>query len=131
MKTAAAAIVKLKPREIHSLIDGGTLSLDLDFGTLDLTEESVVIQRNEKANMKVLNEGSLTIALDTEITEGLKQEGMVRDIVRSVQTMRKEKDLEVTDRIKLSINGSETVKSAVEALRITWDEECAIALEKV
>ena len=84
MKTAAAAIAELKPSEIQSLLDGATLSLDLSFGSLDLTEESVVIQRNERENMKVLNEGSLTIALDSEMTEELLQEGMVRDIVRSV-----------------------------------------------
>jgi len=112
-----------------------------------------VIQRSEKDNMKVLNEGSLTIALDSEITEELRQEGMVRDIVRSVQNLRKEKDLDVTDRIALSISGNENVKAAVEAFqdylsaetltdRWVWeeisdaqkvecgDEECFIGLKK-
>jgi len=153
MKTAAAAIMKLNPGEIQSLLEGATLSLDLDFGTLEITEESVVIQRSEKDNMKVLNEGSLTIALDSEITEELRQEGMVRDIVRSVQNLRKEKDLDVTDRIALSISGNENVKAAVEAFqdylsaetltdRWVWeeisdaqkvecgDEECFIGLKK-
>ena len=153
MKTAAAAIAGLKPSEIQSLLEGATLSLDLSFGNLDLTEESVVIQRNEKANMKVLNEGSLTIALDSEMTEELLQEGMVRDIIRSVQNMRKERGLDVTDRIMLTMSGSFRVKSAVEAFqdylsaetlteKWNWheavdsvkvecgDEECFIELEK-
>ena len=153
MKTAAAAIAQLKPGEIQSLIEGATLSLDLSFGMLELTEESVVIQRSEKANMKVLNEGSLTIALDSEMTEELLQEGIVRDIVRSIQNMRKERELDVTDRIILSITGSERVKAAVEVfqdylsaetLTEKWlwqegseaqkvecgEEECLVSLEK-
>jgi isoleucyl-tRNA synthetase len=153
MKTAASAIMQLKPGEIQSLLEGATLSLDLEFGTLEITEESVVIQRNEKDNMKVLNEGSLTIALDSEITEDLRQEGMVRDIVRSVQNLRKDRDLDVTDRIVLSVFGNDSVKAAVEAFqdylssetlteRWVWetavdaqkvecgDEECFIGLEK-
>ncbi len=153
MKAAAAAIEELTPGEIQSLLDGATLSLDLDFGTLELTEESVVIQRNEKENMKVLNEGSLTIALDSEITEELRQEGVIRDIVRSIQNMRKEADFDVTDRIVLSISGSDSIKAAVEAfqdylsaetLAESWvwevvpnaqkvecgDDECSIALKK-
>ena len=153
MKTAAAAIAELKPSEIQSLLDGATLSLDLSFGSLDLTEESVVIQRNERENMKVLNEGSLTIALDSEMTEELLQEGMVRDIVRSVQNMRKDRDLDVTDRINLSISGNDRLKAAVtafqdyltaETLTDKWiweevsdaqkvecgEEECLISLKK-
>lgn len=153
MKTAAAAIAELKATEIQSLIEGATLSLDLSFGTLEVTEESVVIQRSEKANMKVLNEGSLTVALDSEMTEELLQEGIVRDIVRSVQNMRKDRDLDVTDRIILSISGNDRVKNAVvafqdylsaETLTEKWnwteagdaqkvecgDEECSISLVK-
>ena len=62
-----------------------------------------------------MNEGSLTIALDPEITEELRNEGIVRDIVRSVQNLRKESNLDVTDRINLFIDGSDEVKAAVEA----------------
>ena len=117
MKTAAAEIMKLKPEEIQSLLEGATLSLDLSFGSLELTEESVVIQRSEKDNLKVLNEGSLTVALDSELTEELLQEGMVRDIVRSIQNMRKDKDLEVSDRIILSVFGNERIKAAIEVFQ--------------
>ena len=63
--------------------------------------------------MKVLNEGSLTVALDSEMTDELLQEGAVRDIIRSIQNLRKEKNLEVTDRITLLIDGSSWLKGAV------------------
>jgi isoleucyl-tRNA synthetase len=154
MKAAAKKIESLAPDEIQSLMDGATLALDLDGETLDLDLDGVVIQRMEKEGLKVLNEGSLTVALDPEVTDELYQEGIARDLVRSVQNLRKERGLEVTDRIRLYVHGSQTVRSAVEAhedyireetLAESWhwedrpnaseaesgDESCRISLEPV
>jgi isoleucyl-tRNA synthetase len=114
MKEAAKKIEELQPKEIQSLLEGATLSIDLDHRTVDLTSESVVVQRFEKENLKVLNEKSLTLALDSEITKELKQEGLVRDIVRSVQNLRKDRDLNVTDRIELYIHGNDEIREALE-----------------
>jgi isoleucyl-tRNA synthetase len=114
MKNVAGRIAAFSPDEIQSLIDGATLSLEVDDRTLDIDISSVIVERHEKENLRVLNEGSLTVALDAEITEELYQEGVVRDIVRAVQNLRKERDLEVTDRIALTIFGPEEVRSALE-----------------
>jgi isoleucyl-tRNA synthetase len=153
MKAAAKKIEALDMDEIQSLLEGATLSIDLGTRPLDITQEDVVIQRNEKENLKVLNEGSLTVALDPEVTPELKLEGTVRDIVRSVQNLRKEEGLDVTDRIHLYIHGSQQVKDAVEnfeehliseTLAVSWrwekrseatrvecgDEDCYISLQK-
>ena len=113
MKAAAARIESLSMQEIQSLLEGSTLSLDLDFGPLELTRESVIVRRQEKENLKVLNEGSLTVALDPEISEELKAEGLVRDIIRGVQNLRKETGLSVTDRIHLYIHGPSGVEEAL------------------
>jgi len=115
MKAAAARIETLSMQEVQSLLEGATLSLDMDFGPLELTRESVVVQRTEKENLKVLNEGSLTVALDPEVTEELRAEGLIRDIIRSVQNLRKDSGLEVTDRIHLSIHGPAEVEEAASA----------------
>lgn len=118
MKAAASRIATLSMEEIQTVLEGSTLNIEFDGKdktNLDITEEHLMIQRQEKENLKVLNEGSLTVALDPEITEELKNEGIVRDIVRSVQNLRKERRLDVTDRITLFIDGSETVKTAVQA----------------
>jgi isoleucyl-tRNA synthetase len=114
MKAAAARIEGLSMREIQSLLEGATLSIEVGERVFDLTEEGVIIARVERENLKVLNEGSLTVALDAELTEELIREGMVRDLIRGIQNLRKELDLEVTDRIELSLSGSEQVKRAVE-----------------
>lgn len=156
MKAAASRIETLSMEEIQTVLEGSTLNIEFDGNVhknLDITEEHLMIQRQEKENLKVLNEGSLTIALDPEITEELKNEGIVRDIVRSVQNLRKDSNLDVTDRINLFIDGSDVVKIAVEAfedhlkletLTAEWnwekkdnaieaacgDETCLIALSK-
>jgi len=117
MKAAAAKIEALSMSEIQSLLDGATLQMSYGDGEFTLTEEGIVIQRFEKENLKVLNEGSLTIGLDSEITEELLQEGTVRDIVRSVQNLRKERELEVTDRIILKLSGSDWLEKAVNSFQ--------------
>ncbi len=63
----------------------------------------------------MLNEGTLTLALDTEITEELLAEGYVRDLVRGVQNLRKESGLEVTDRIRLRVGGDAALRSALDS----------------
>jgi isoleucyl-tRNA synthetase len=117
MKAAAKKIEELSMMEIQSLLDGATLHLDYEDGELELREAGIIIQRFEKENLKVLNEGSLTIGLDSQITEELLQEGTVRDIVRSIQNLRKERNLDVTDRISLKLSGSEWLKNAVNSFR--------------
>ncbi|HKL86432.1 MAG TPA: isoleucine--tRNA ligase [Treponemataceae bacterium] len=104
MKIAAAQVEKLTSSEIQSLLDGATLSLEVAGATVELTEEKIVVNRIEKANLKVVNDGTLTVGLDTEITEELQLEGLIRDLVRGVQNLRKERGLEVTDRIRLSVS---------------------------
>lgn len=114
MKVAKERIEALSAREIQSLMEGGTLNIDLDGGSVDITNESIEIQRMEKHNLKVLNEGSLTVALDPEITEELRKEGVVRDLIRLVQNLRKESGLEVSDRIALYVDAGPEVNEAVE-----------------
>jgi len=112
MRTAAALIEKLVSEEIQRLMDGSTLSIDVEGEPVEITRDSVVVQRQEKEDLKVLNEGSLTVALDPHLTDELKQEGLVRDLIRAVQNLRKESGLDVTDRINLGLEGDPDVLDA-------------------
>ncbi len=119
MKAAAARIAALSHDEIRSVIEGATLSIDVtcddkSVRSIDITADKLDIRRNEKAALRVLNEGTLTVGLDTEITRELKLEGDIRDLIRGIQNMRKENGLEVTDRIELYIFGSDSLKEAWE-----------------
>ncbi len=114
MKAAAARIEELTADEIQTLLDGNTLSIEVAGRSLDLNKESIIVQRTEKENLRVLNEGSLTVALDPEITEDLYQEGLVRDLIRVVQNKRKDLGFEVSDRIVIYLQSSDEVVAAVQ-----------------
>lgn len=114
MKAAAAVIQGLTSEQILSIIEGTKLSIDVDGTSVELSEDKLIIERLEKDGLKVLNEGTLTVGLDSKITDELKKEGYVRDLVRGIQNLRKESGLNVTDRIKLSVSGDEELKAAYE-----------------
>jgi isoleucyl-tRNA synthetase len=153
MKAAAEKIGNLGLPQIRELLAGREIIMEVDGRSFALTPEGVEIQRLEKENLRVINDGSLTVALDPELTVELIEEGMVRDLVRGIQNLRREKGLEVSDRIALTISGSSALHSAAEnhrdhvlsetlAVSWTWDkaadaveidcgeEKCAVSLRK-
>jgi isoleucyl-tRNA synthetase len=114
MKAAAARIEALSQTEIQGILGGAALSIGVAGKAVEITAEKLDIRRIEKAGLRVLNEGTLTVGLDTAVTEELSREGDVRDLVRGVQNLRKEMGLEVTDRIRLSLYGPDRLKAAWE-----------------
>ena len=112
MKAASAKIATLEQDAIQSILDGSTLSIEVEGKNVELTIDKIIVDRLEKANLKVVNDGTLTVALDSEITEELKLEGYVRDLVRGIQNLRKETGLAVTDRINLVLSGCDELNKA-------------------
>ena len=123
MKEVAAEIQKFSSETISSILDGTAYTVKYSDGEIALTEGDLVVQRAEKEHVKVLNEGSITVGYDTEITESLLLEGIARDLVRFVQTERKEKDFEVADHINLTVWGGENLRKAVEEFRTYINDE--------
>ncbi len=114
MKQAAAKIAELDQSAIQSILDGAKLTVDVGDTHVDLTIDKILIDRIEKENLKVVNDGTLTVGLDTKITDELKKEGYVRDLIRGIQNLRKESGLSVTDRISLHVAGDAELKSAYD-----------------
>ena len=71
------------------------------------------LQPHEGITAATLNSGDAIIILDTEITEDLAKEGIARDVIRQVQQARRDAELVVTDRIKIWLNGGETILDSV------------------
>jgi isoleucyl-tRNA synthetase len=117
MKAGAEIIEKLSQAEIQSILNGKDFSIEVAGKTISVTAEKLDIRRIEKANLKVLNEGTLTVGLDTAVSAELSREGDMRDLVRGVQNLRKESGLEVSDRINLYLFGSGKLKEAYEAFK--------------
>ncbi len=117
MKSAAAAINGFDQDRIAELEREGRITLDLDDGPLEILLEEVEISADYVPGLSVASEGGLTVALDITLDDELFQEGMARELVSRIQTLRKESGLEVTDRIELHIqrNGGGPFEQAVKA----------------
>ena len=127
MKQAATLIEALGEAEKSGLVAGGSVSVSVGGRTVAVGPDEVIIERIEKEHLKVRSEGSLTVGLDSELTEELVQEGLVRDLVRGIQNLRKEAGLAVTDRIALRVHGSDAVRETVERYEEHWTEEVLAA----
>ncbi|MCK4798992.1 MAG: isoleucine--tRNA ligase [Spirochaetes bacterium] len=113
MKQAANLITKFGHNEITTLESGKNISITIDNNKIELTHEDIIIERNEKQGLSVINEGSLTVALDTNLTKELIEEGIARQFIRHVQNLRKNKNLDVTDRITIFYNASKNIADAL------------------
>ncbi len=85
----------------------GSLALDLPSGRVILEREDLIIQNEQKDGFFAVTDGDLTVVLDINLTEELITEGFVREIISKVQTMRKDADFNVTDRIEIGISGND------------------------
>ncbi len=114
MKSVNSAVLAMTQDQIGELEAAGHISLTLDTAdvvTVDL--EDVEIFSQDIPGWSVANEGTLTVALDLTITEDLRLEGVARELVRSIQTLRKDNGFEITDRVAVTIPDSEDNKACV------------------
>lgn len=120
---AAKRITSMTPAEIMILRADGRVSLDFEGENVDFTFEEVIVVEEGVGSFVATGGQGLTVALDTNLTEDLKQEGLAREIINKVQNLRKKSGLEVSDRIKLAISGPEAVLVAVSRFseRITTE----------
>jgi isoleucyl-tRNA synthetase len=115
MKTAAEIISSLDQAGIRSLETTNHLNLDIGGNTYPITLEDVEISSEDLPGWFVANDGNLTVALDTSLTDELRAEGIAREIVNRVQNIRKGSDLMVTDRINLFIENHDGIVTAIHS----------------
>jgi len=100
-------------------------------GGINVSHDDIQITVHEKEGVVAVEDKGYVVILDVTLTEELKQEGLVRDLVRHIQTLRKEAGFNVDDRIELSLNASDGVMTAVSAYREYLETETlAKLLEK-
>jgi len=117
MKAAAAVIQTLSTDKIEDILNKKPVTITVDGTSVSLDGDKVVVERIEKEDLKVVNDGTLTVGLETKITDALKKEGYVRDLVRGIQTLRKDSGFEITDRISLEVSGDASLKDAFEMFK--------------
>jgi isoleucyl-tRNA synthetase len=116
-KAAAAAISSMTSADITVLQRSGSLTLTAGNDSFDVFPEDVEVVHEDIEGWLVASEGAITVALDTELDEALISEGLAREFVNRVQTLRKDSGLEVTDRIRLEYDTDDALASALESQR--------------
>ena len=114
MKEIAAAVAGLAQEEIATIETQGSILLALASGEVCIEIADVEIATEDMPGWLVANEGNLTIALDIEVSEALRQEGVARELVNRIQNIRKTSGYEITDKISVNIEAREEITEAVE-----------------
>jgi len=115
MKAAAQAIGQFSQEDIAAVEKSGSYTLKVGDEQFELTLADFEITTEDIPGWKVASDGSLTVALDLTLSESLEAEGMARELVNRIQNIRKGKDFDVTDRIKVMISEEEAIQKAVAA----------------
>jgi isoleucyl-tRNA synthetase len=117
MKAVSAAIVAFSGEDIARIERDGVYPLQLDGEVLELALNEVDIAADDIPGWSVASNGALTVALDITITEPLYQEGTARELVNRIQNIRKDKGMEVTDRIEVSWSGGENFAASFDVFK--------------
>ena len=103
MKGVAAQMDLLSQEEINSLETTGKYTFTLEGQEVIVDAEDVEIISEDIPGWLVSNEGNLTVALEVELTDDLRNEGMARELINRIQNIRKESGFEITDRINVFV----------------------------
>ncbi len=118
MKAVAKAVQALTQQQIASLEKEGKVTFPLEDGadaTVELADVEVISE--DIPGWLVANEGNITVALDITITPELRREGIAREIVNRIQNIRKDRDYEIPDRIRLIFDAEGQTLEAIEAFK--------------
>ncbi len=113
MKQVAAAVTNLSQVQIGELEANGKLTLDLNGTPAEIEAGEVEIFSEDIPGWVVANEGTLTVALDTVVTDELRREGIARELVSKIQNIRKSSGFEITDKINVVISKNECTDDAI------------------
>ncbi|MCB1108266.1 MAG: isoleucine--tRNA ligase [Chlamydiia bacterium] len=110
MPLVKAAIENLSIEQLQALQNNLDVELPVDGQIILLSSDDVQVERKVKDDLIAASQGSITVALDTTLSEELLEEGLAREIVNKLNTMRRNENFEVTDRIRVSIETTEQVE---------------------
>jgi len=113
MRFIAAEVQKFNQEDINKIEKDKNISLDINGKNITLDISDVEISSKDIEGWLVANEGSLTVALDVTITEELRKEGIARELVNRIQNARKDKGLELADKIKLTVLNFENLQKSI------------------
>ncbi|BFH61501.1 isoleucine--tRNA ligase [Paenibacillus azoreducens] len=106
----------LSPDETRAAVQSGSIRVTSPAGEeLEITADELLVEKKAKSGFASASGYGITVALNTEITPELEQEGWVREVVRAVQDYRKKLDLPIEKRVTLVLDADEELAKAIQA----------------
>ncbi|MDB2613786.1 isoleucine--tRNA ligase [Chlamydiales bacterium] len=107
-------VQELDQQTLQSILDGASTDLNIDGEVLTFTPDEIQVEREVKEGVIAGNAGEITIALDPLLTPPLILEGLSREMVNKLNTMRRDAEFDVSDRIGIQIEATDAIKEAYE-----------------
>ncbi|MDW5593364.1 isoleucine--tRNA ligase [Conexibacter stalactiti] len=115
MPLVAAAVAALDPAGVASALrEGRTVGISIEGRDHQLTDADLLTAMQPLDGYQLEREGSHAVALELTLDEGLRREGTAREIVHAIQAARKQAGLDISDRIRLQLGGSQALATAVD-----------------
>jgi len=114
MKVVGQAIQSLNKEQIQKLESDGKIQLTIENESFEILIDEVELTTQDMPGWLVSTDGDTTVALDINITNALKQEGIAREMVNRIQNLRKELGFEVIDQIKIEYSGDSELQESVQ-----------------
>ncbi|MGC2872642.1 isoleucine--tRNA ligase [Ihubacter sp. mB4P-1] len=114
IKAFGAALAKENAADVVARLEAGSMTLNLDGEEVEIQKDFVDVRINAKEGFAVAMENNVFTILDTTVTPELAAEGLAREMISKVQQMRKAKDYEMMDNIKIFVEADADVKAAVD-----------------
>lgn len=114
IKFISKQLADFSQEQISNFEQTGTVNLNIEGNELTIIIEDVQVLTEDIPGLLAANKGTLMVALDTEITDKLKSEGIAREIVNKIQNLRKDSGFEVTDKIEINIESNKIIDAAIK-----------------
>lgn len=114
MKKLVVKLKDLSQDSINKLETEGQIEISLDDKDFIINSNDLEIFTEDIPGWLVANQGTLTLALDINVTDELRREGEAREFINRIQNLRKTNDFDVTDKIKIEIACSQDLKQSIE-----------------
>lgn len=99
---------------MDELNENGVLKLDVNGENVELGKDDLLIEMTQMEGYVSESDNTATVVIDTNLTEELIEEGFIREVISKIQTMRKEADFEVMDKIRVAVWNNDKVMKLVE-----------------
>jgi isoleucyl-tRNA synthetase len=123
MKELSGLIMEMDQQAIINYETTGEMSLNLDGAQIVLKGDDLLIQSEDIPGWLVATEGGITVALDINLTDELKKEGIARDLVNRIQNLRKDMGLEVQDKIRIVMGENDA--AVIDSIKSNKEYICA------